>query len=306
VEYEDELYAERLRRKAQAAALAADEVRWTDQLTDDVRVKLGVVWDDVLNDTSLRNQTDALSREIGRRTLRSIAVSLRPRAMRPGDHEVTSEQLLSLIEAEHEVLKRLAADAFDGVSVNTSPSWFEEITRAPETFRREVNQILEAHLVGLCLHDNSRLMEIASHEMHNAVVAPTLYLLHSQPRFAAAEKAYQKALDELRRRDPGDAITDAGTALQDMLKTLGCTGNALGDLLKSARNNGLIKGTDSPLTDSIERAVAWVATQRNHGEAHQGDPDVVMSDAWAVVHIVGALMIRLSDSSGGGDADDEG
>jgi hypothetical protein len=75
--------------------------------------------------------------------------------------------------------------------------------------------------------------------MHDAVVAPTLYLLHSQPRFAEAEKAYQKALAEIRNRDAGDAITDVGTALQEAMVALGCTGNSLTELRKSGHKQGI-------------------------------------------------------------------
>ena len=72
----------------------------------------------------------------------------------------------------------------------------------------------------------------------------------------------------------------------------------LGDLLKSARKIGLLKGKDTPLTEAIGRTVDWVAAMRNQGEAHKGNPDVDMSDAWMVVHVVGALIRRLSDAAG--------
>lgn len=126
-------------------------------------------------------------------------------------------------------------------------------------------------------------------------MSPTLYLLRSQPRFASAEMAYQKALGELRNRDAGDAITDAATALQDVLLALGCAGNALGPLLKSAKSKGLLKGSDTPLTEAVAKAVDWVSATRGEGEAHTGDPDISMSDAWMVVHVVGALAIRLTE-----------
>lgn len=166
----------------------------------------------------------------------------------------------------------------------------------PGEFQRDVNRIFEAHIVGLHLHHNSRLVPVDSHEMHNAVVDPTLYLLHSQPRFSGAEIAYQNALKELRNRDPADAITDAATALQDVLLALGCTGNALGPLLKSARSKGLLKGSDTPLTEAICKTVDWVSATRGEGEAHTGNPDINMSDAWMMVHVVGALAIRLTET----------
>jgi hypothetical protein len=290
VEYEHELYAERLRLKAQAAALAAGETRWTDQLDRDVRVKLSLAWEDLTAHMASQQYLDVLEEVINHRALRSTTFSLKPRRM-PPDSNATNEQFLSLIEAEHEALTFLAAEA------HKNPTrWQEVIVAAPETFRTEVNRILEAHIVALSLHQNSRLIEIESQEMHKAVVAPTLYLLHSQPRFAGAETAYQKSLKELRNRDAADAITDAATALQEVLTALGCDGGALGELVSSAKKKGMLTGADTPLTESIIKTVNWVAAKRNQGEAHRGDPDMNMSDAWMVVHVVGALTIRLSET----------
>ena len=98
-------------------------------------------------------------------------------------------------------------------------------------------------------------------------------------RWNSSTSTTRPYLKELRNRDPGDAVT----ALQDVLTGLGCTGGALGDLLKSAKNKGLLKGNDTPLTDAVCKTVDWVAAKRNQGEAHKGDPDINMSDAWMVV-----------------------
>jgi hypothetical protein len=102
-------------------------------------------------------------------------------------------------------------------------------------------------------------------------------------RWNSSTSTTRRCLKELRNRDPGDAVTDAATALQDVLTALGCTGGALGDLLKSAKNKGLLKGNDTPLADAVCKTVDWVAAKRNQGEAHKGDPDINMSDAWMVV-----------------------
>jgi hypothetical protein len=160
---------------------------------------------------------------------------------------------LSLVEVEHGALQALADAPLDGSSYSARmhPLYGQKVDTAPEEFRQRVNRIFAAHIVKFSLHQNSRLVEIDSHEMHDAVVEPTLYLLHSQPQFAAAETAYQKALKELRDRDAGDAITDAATALQEVLKALGCSGNTLGDLISSAKRMGLLAGADNPLAESI-------------------------------------------------------
>jgi hypothetical protein len=302
------LYAERLRRLAQAEALARGDAHWSGELEAVVRLKLKLAWVDAV--AVLRPEDrEYLVGTIRRRTLRSLGQALEPDNMeavvaRGGGYRHSSEQLLSLIEAEHEALRAFAdsrADPWSGPALRSGAGGgfgFTETTVDVDAFRADVNRILEAHLVTFHLHANSRLVPITSHEMHDAVVAPTLYLLRNQPKFADAEAAYQKALKELRNHDPGDAITDAATALQEVLTALGCTGGALGDLLSSARKIGLITGADTPLTDSVGRTVNWVAAQRNQGEAHRGNPDMNMSDAWMIVHVVGALIIRLSETNG--------
>jgi hypothetical protein len=320
VEYEGELYAERLRLKQQAAALAAGNAEWTEHLSDVVRKKLCAAWEDARSDFE-PGHNEMLVEPIAKRTRRSLGRALKPGNMTPPRNDAEflqqaldgaapdNDDLLSLIEAEHEVLNQYTPDkptasalAMFGPNARVvsgsggSYDHSETVRReqSAETFRKRVNEIFEAHLVGFGLHQDSRLIPVKSHEMHNAVVAPTLYLLHSQPRFAAAEQAYQDALREIRNRDAGDAITDAGTALQGALKAPGCDGNALGDQLKSAKKKGLVRGTDTPLTDAV---IQWVAAQRNAGEAHTAGHDFTMSDAWMIVHVVGALIIRLAEAS---------
>lgn len=301
MEYEEDLFAERVRRKAQAHRLASGETQWTDQLNRDVRVKLGLAWDDA---TAQLGPADLqwLETFIEHKSLRSIGWTLRPDLMRLMTTTTDNERLLSLIEVEHESLRALSdrAQAFGGPYLGGSWGGPGLTFDPAEKFRLDVNRILLAHIVAFNLHHNSRLVPVDSHEMHGAVVEPTLYLLHSQPRFADAEVAYQNALKELRNHEAGDAITDAATALQEVLTALGCSGGALGDLLRSARNRGLVKGNDTPLTEAVGRTIDWVAAKRNQGEAHKGDPDINMSDAWMVVHVVGALVLRLSEASQGG------
>jgi hypothetical protein len=295
VDYESELYAERLRRKAQDEALAIGAVQWTEQLDTPTRVKLGLAWDDVTHSLP-PDETEFLNAFIEGRTLRSIAVSLSPANMTGALANNTNERLLSLIEVEHEGLTALAEGQGFGGGFS-SGQWGVALADLPDEFQHRVNHIFEAHIIGVHLHHNSRLVPVESHEMHDAVVVPMLYLLHSQSRFASAEAAYQKALKELRNRDPADAITDAATALQDVLAALGCVGNALGPLLKSAKSKGLLRGSDTPLTEAIGKTVDWVSATRGEGEAHTGNPNVDMSDAWMVVHVVGALIIRLSETN---------
>jgi hypothetical protein len=50
---------------------------------------------------------------------------------------------------------------------------------------------------------------------------------------------------------PADAITDVARALQEALVILGCKGNALGPLAKSARSKGLLGPHDALMTDMV-------------------------------------------------------
>ena len=61
-----------------------------------------------------------------------------------GDYRDNSEQLLSLLEAEHEALKTLADSIRAKLGYDTGRP-------DPEAFRVDVNRILEAHL-GLAIN----------------------------------------------------------------------------------------------------------------------------------------------------------
>ena len=297
VEFENELYAERLRLQAQAAGLQSGDLAWSGDIPEMARRKVNYAWGDAISGISEHGRAK-LAEAIRFRTSRSLGYEIGPEGMGLSfDDYLASDDYLSLIEAEHQELKILA-DAYRSSPKLPGHNPGERVTEAAvDTFQSELNRIFQAYLVGFHLHDNSRFVPIESHEMHNAVVAPALFLLHSEERFAGAEKAYQDALKELRNNEAGDAITDAGTALQEILGALGCKGNVLGDKLKAAKKMGLVRGSDGPLTDAI---ITWVAAQRNDGEVHTARHEYTPSDAWMVVHVVGALAIRLSESAAKG------
>lgn len=135
--------------------------------------------------------------------------------------------------------------------------------------------------------------------MLQEAVEPALKLLIGS-QFAAAHGAYLDALKEISNGKADDAITDAGTALQETLTALGCQGNALGPLIKDAKKNGLLAGHDQNLVDGIIKFMDWASADRSTtGDAHKhSDADV--SDAWLMVHIVGALIVRLVEPSNRG------
>lgn len=133
---------------------------------------------------------------------------------------------------------------------------------------------------------NGHFVRYDSQVMHEGVVKPTITLLAGRAGWESVEAAYQKALSEI-SNDPSDAITDAGTALQEALVVVGCKGNALGALIADGRKRGIFVGHDSKLAE-------WVSADRSErGDTHHAGSDRP-EDAWFSVHIVGALILRLA------------
>lgn len=165
--------------------------------------------------------------------------------------------------------------------------------RAQHAFVTTARTVLREHRIAFDLV-GGQMVPMDSQELHVEVVKPTLTLLASTQGLAKVEKAYRDALEELANGKPDDAITDAGTALQEMLVALGATGNALGPLIKSAKTKGLLAPHDTTLSDAIEKAMHWASADRSEtGDAHSSS-DAIRQDAWLMVHIVGALIVRLA------------
>ncbi|MYB44032.1 MAG: hypothetical protein F4X74_03725 [Acidimicrobiia bacterium] len=156
-----------------------------------------------------------------------------------------------------------------------------------DNFIETVREILLEHRVSFDLVDG-QFVPFSSRVLHESVVVPALTLLGSRKSLHDVEKAYHSALNEIHTGSPGDAITDAATAVQLTLEVLGCDGETLGPLAKSAQRKGIVTGYD-------EKLIHWVSADRsNKGDAHKVDSASV-EDAWLVVHVVGALILRIAD-----------
>jgi hypothetical protein len=165
--------------------------------------------------------------------------------------------------------------------------------RHKNTLVKAINGLLREHRISYEIVDD-QIVEFSSRELHTSIVAPTLNLVSNSERWSKVESAYRDALKEISASNPADAITDAGTALQQTLELLGCEGNSLGPLIKSARKKGLITNHDAPMVEAIERVMHWASANRSErGDAHTAS-NASIADAWLMVHVVGAVILRLS------------
>jgi len=162
-----------------------------------------------------------------------------------------------------------------------------------ELFDKAVNEWLTQSRISFELIRHE-MVPFSSRELHVEVVAPALQLLSVRADWLPVETAYRGALVELSRGAAANAVTDAGTALQEAFTVLGCDGNSLGGLIKSARKKEILNAHDLPMLDAIERIAQWVSADRSiTGDSHNAKPAEV-DDAWLTVHVVGALLLRLS------------
>lgn len=164
-------------------------------------------------------------------------------------------------------------------------------------FVESVNRIFEAHRVAFRLvAESSEIVPLDSLELHTTVVEPVIRLLHGRPDLQGAQIAYMDALNEIGDGKPADAITDAGTALQETFKALGVPGKVLGKQIISVRVSGQLPGRDAPMLDAVVKAMEWVASERNQNGDGHNVTDAKLDDAWLIVHVVGALIVRLAGS----------
>jgi hypothetical protein len=165
-----------------------------------------------------------------------------------------------------------------------------------QLFDARITITLREHRISYDLIDH-QMVPFSTRELHQEVVAPSLRLLAGRKDLDKVEAAYRSALEEITHGKPDDAITDAGTALQEMLGALGCSGNALGPLIKSAKSKGILAPHDSPMLAAIEGIMHWVSADRSAmGDAH-AVTSPSLDDAWLITHIVGAIILRLSKSN---------
>ena len=208
----------------------------------------------------------------------------------------TDGQVLDMVEAWFPAMRRVgeAVDSSSGAFYPGGSPTLGVVDRVGAGYRDRISDIFDEHDVAWALV-GERVVPRASAAMHATVVEPVFALTQGEPKLAAVEKAYQDALRELKPSgDPSDAITDAATALQEMLTAVGAKGNALGPLLTDARKRELLSPYDSKLVEGIEALGEWVSAERSaRGDAHHAR-EASRDDAWLAVRVAGALILRLA------------
>jgi hypothetical protein len=283
------LFSERKRQEAYAAAEAVGDVLWTSAFSERARTRL---W-----------QTFALAFDIqpgtyGDPWLRICHQLQRDLLVGLGRERLVG--ILSPIDDVNTFLKVATDEEVCSVVEAMLDAWRSTVNWRPDLvfdqyyIADRINSILYEERLAYELVEG-RIVERSSEELHTEVVVPTLRLLAGRVDYAAVEIAYRNALEEISGGKPDDAITDAATALQEMLELLGCEGNALGPLIRDARRKGVLAPHDQTLGDAIAKIGDWVSADRSEmGDGHRGASAATRDDAWLIVHIVGALVLRLA------------
>lgn len=267
------LHSQRKRRAERDALEADGSSLWTEQLDPKVRAKISGMWQ------TIKSATGKSSYEFDARVGSILKIH--------GGYNVTG--------VGPDVLQRSLSDDFVLDIVGAlhmylaSESYMERFADQVQNF---TNEVFEDHRVAFRMIEGE-IIPFESDELHREVIEPAIRLMVDS-RFVKAQIAYVKALKEI-SVDPADSITDAGTALQEALEALGCQGQALGALISDAKSKGILGSHDNALTSGIEKFLVWAAAIRNNtGDGHHVTTPT-RSDAWLMVHIVGALIVRLAD-----------
>jgi hypothetical protein len=272
------LFSRRQRQRSLAEREAAGESFWTRRFSQEVRNGIlyaaldasGPAWEQV----QLRAH-GYLVRAYGVTSLAQGASAFQD--LHSWVHNCDDTVFADVVEALDRALGDRHMDDYGIQRLPTSPSHF----------RSRVGEVLSEHRVAFDFL-NGQMQPFDSRELFAEVVSPALTLLAGSPQLKAAEHAYQDSLRELAQGNPADAITDATTALSEALKASGCTDNSLAAQARTAQTRGLLTSYDVKLFD-------WAQADRfNLGDAHQAETPTTRDDAWLMVHIVGAIIVRLS------------
>jgi len=285
------LPSELRRRRLLAESEASQGVAWRDDCPPEVGRKIHA---------TLLHVTNAVGRVL------AAADSHRLISSASGSADLSAYEVL--VEGEGDDAERLDVVAavvlafawlseHDTELVNVSDEWTSRPTEVPRydltIFAETVNDLLLGARVEWNYEDG-KFASRGNLVLHAEVVRPVTILLDSDPRFAKASAGLQTALTRLAENKPDVAITDAASAVQEFFRALGVSGNSIADQLNNAQKVNILTAADRQLLKPI---TDWINADRSErGNAHHHrDGDVSRADGWLAIHVVAALMVRLSN-----------
>lgn len=277
------LHSRRRRLADLASREAAGESFWTEEFDQRARVRIVHAFRDAVGDWGdyYTYARDAILRDEGLFYLVNRSMT--------ADQDLLNYATSAGDDMMPTVIEAMSAACSGPINVQTG-RWDRTAS-----FDETIRIILREHRLSYDLIEG-QMIPFSTRELHESVVSPSLRLLAGRPDLKKVESAYRDALEEITKDNSANAITDAGTALQEMFSSLGCTGNALGPQIASARSKGLLAPHDSPMLTAMEKVLHWVSADRSEkGDAHAVTAPT-LDDAWFIVHVVGAAILRLSKS----------
>ncbi len=196
------------------------------------------------------------------------------------ENTATTSQVMDVIDAViHVFADQMTVPELQNYALNAASSFAETISKR-----------MKQHKLAYDLVE-FKVVEKRSEELHAEVVAPALTLLHGRRRFADAERQYRDALDELANDNWADAITDASSAVENVLRViLGLSQGTLADLLGHARLRGLFGDPQAARLKKVVAGFTALADMRNEeSDAHGNISDD--ATAWLALHWAGALIV---------------
>lgn len=275
----ESLWTERLNLTARnKLAACVRNLLWDDMHGPGVPTLLSAITQDVSDAAGVKSRAGEIPELFGRQDVDDFVDSIRD----PDEHTAV---IFGLIEG----LWRWEA-VVDEEFVKRGPG-------ARQLFQERITEILEDHRIGFAFI-NGKFLPRSGSVADREILIPAVEFLTGDPRFADADAEYCEALDAIQHRQPDEAITKACTALQSALAALGCDDDKLSTQVALAAGKGLFAKHDKPLQ-------GWLIADRgNFGSAHPGDRPAAREDAWLAVHVVGAIILRLSRGSLRGDPGD--
>ncbi len=281
------LPSEQLRRRQLAEHEAVGEVVWGDDIDPSIarRVKAALF--------EMSNAAERVFQSADRH--RSINAASGPDTI--GTEQAlagdgSSAERLDAVGAAVHAMFRLEKNDDEEVDVSGWNRQYEAPRYQAAEFAELVNDILLGSRVDWA-YTEGYFQPRGNTVLHEQLVKPATILLGSDPKFTSASDGLQLAITRLSDGSTDAAITDAASAVQEFFRALDVGGNSISDQLNAAANKGIISAVDRKLLQPI---IAWVNADRSErGNAHHHrDGDVSRSDAWLMIHVASALIVRLS------------